>query len=178
MPDLVTAAIITASATLLVGIISAVVAWRKSHTASHPAFSPPHPEATTKTEPLKPIETPISSSSHTPERAPEDPMSPQHMIKTVSAAPPLAREHVKQQFIGLPVEWHLSFSDAFRQGTTSTATVYFLLPSSNHEVRCEVSLEKFPFLRVATASDSFHIRGVVENVSSIEVVLRDVVLSK
>ena len=184
MPDPVTAAIITASATLLVGIISAVIAWRKSHPASRPAFSP-LPEVAGKREPPTLAETPIQSSLRTPdppiagpEPKPEDPMSPRHMMKTISAAPPLAREHVKQQFIGLPVEWYLPFSDALRQGTTANATVYFLIPDSSYEVRCEVSRDRFPFLRLATAKDTFHIHGVVADLSSVEILLRDVELSK
>lgn len=107
-----------------------------------------------------------------------DTLSAEHMIKTVSAAAPLARDHVKLQFIDIPINWKLPFSDARKTPDRSIATVYFLLPHSNYEVKCEASVVKFPFLRVATEGEEFVIRGVVADVSSVEVVLRDVVLTR
>ena len=140
--------------------------------------TPPSPQAAISA--LAPPVDPRPLSTTLPESVPQkkDRLSPLHMLETVSSAAPLAREHVKQQFIGLSVEWSLPFSDALRQGNTDVATVYLSVPSSSYEVRCEVSIERFPFLRVAARDDMMQISGVVSDVSSVEVILRDVVLSR
>lgn len=145
---------------------------RFSHSAITPSLNP-----ASRSE-LRPAAAPVVSISAPEAAPPPDTLSPQHMMKTVASAAPLARDHVKQQFIDLPVEWRLPFSDARKLPLRPVATVYFLLPDSNYEVRCEASLEEFPFLRVATPGEIFGIRGVISDVSSFEVVLRDVMLSR
>jgi hypothetical protein len=105
-----------------------------------------------------------------------DSLSVKHMMQVVSCAAPLARDDVKRQFVGIQVEWTLPFSDAHRQASSTTATVYFQLPDSNCEVRCEASLDAYPFLRAAVPGEKFAISGIVDDVRPHEVFLREVVL--
>ena len=144
-------------------------------------FSQPtvHASAATAASALPEAPRQVASSIRELESAAApDTLSPQHMMKTVAAAAPLARDHVKQQFVGLPVEWRLPFGDARMLPQSPVATVYFSLPDSNYEVRCEASVDEYPFLRAAVPGEMFGIRGVVADVGSFEVTLRDTVLTR
>ena len=125
------------------------------------------------------IKTPVPAAVRNPPTEPRraDPFSAEHMIATVSSAAPLARDHVKQQFIGVPVQWVLPFYDARKPPNHPIATVYFSLPDCGYEVRCEASIENYPFLRFVPVGQLVRILGSVGDVSSVDVLVRDVHLT-
>ncbi len=131
----------------------------------------PSPSATIPTpESVSPKPTPIFSPSSSDTK-----LTPQQIFQKIDSASVYNRQNVRNAFVGLSVDWTLSFVSASPSGEDM---LIFLRDQDNDNwgkmVMCSVPLkgnERFPLM---SETDRFRVRGVIKEAGILSINLWDV----
>ena len=98
-------------------------------------------------------------------------------MKELEAARPLQRPAIAKTFVGVPVEWDLSFSDATVRETDASLIFYSPGDRGLHPgVVCNVSAKRAAELRFLERGTLVHIRGKIRKIEYI-IYLSDAVIT-
>ena len=126
-----------------------------------------------------PITAPVSTALSTGGAYPTTTLTPEYITETIDAAPPLGREHVAQQFLGVLVEWDLPFNSATKSHDGSIR-LRFRFPGKDFgipAVRCTCDLSANSFLRFTHEGSIIRVRGIIEEADQYDITLKDVSLA-
>lgn len=96
------------------------------------------------------------------------------IMNSIEAAPPLQRDRVRDNFVGIRVQW-----DAFFHGGSEKATKQYRVTLKSKEaalglIMCEVSAKDYPELRILNAGIPIRIIGNILKVYDLHIELTDV----
>lgn len=98
--------------------------------------------------------------------------------EAIGSTPPLQRDQVKENFIGITVDWIAYLNSAKKKdngliGLSLSADIR----KSFKFIYCTIPLAEYPEIRILPENSRIHIRGEIENVGEIDVTLKNVKLT-
>jgi hypothetical protein len=96
-------------------------------------------------------------------------LTPEYIQKIMEESPPLARDMVAKQFIGVPISW-----DGKLAGSSSIAgKTMIMLDSNGDNFFVTIELPKHNFLLQAKKGTILHVDGVIDKVSRLYIEIKD-----
>jgi len=94
-------------------------------------------------------------------------LAPLQILKEVDAARPLQRDEIPQPFVGIPVDWSLSFWAANRLPRDDTRWRLFFTveKDSTALVAFDVQIKGNEYLRGVDRGETFRIKGVIDEIA-------------
>lgn len=107
-------------------------------------------------------------------------LTPAQVFAEIEAQPPLMRPQTARAYLGMDVDWPLTFANA-KAGRAGEVSVYF--HSESHRlslVTGDVSLRKYPQLKQLRIGAPVHVRGKIRNADAlfIELEITDLLLTQ
>ena len=96
---------------------------------------------------------------------PSEAITPSGIFEEFDTQPPLMRRSFMEKYLGMEVDWSVTFADAW-EGHTETVRVAFRFePHSVRMITSDVLLSDYPRLRNLRAGEPLRVRGRIREVS-------------